>query len=118
MIPPSHLAGIRAARHAQIVAATRRAERDRSNDAITPPQTLILNIIGTAIKRDKVPPTVREIATEAGLGTSTTAYHLAELQAKGYLHRNPGKPRALKLTREIGPAAHPSCDHCGCRGIA
>lgn len=104
------LSGVRAQRHAQIVAATRLAELGRVSEAVTPTQALVLDLVKSAMDRDGVPPSVRELAVAAGLGSSTVAYNLVQLQTKGYLRRDPGKARGLVLTDVI------PCTHCGGTG--
>ena len=47
------------------------------------------------------PPSVREIGTAMGLTSSSTVHsHLAALERKGYLRRDPSKPRALEILRD------------------
>lgn len=49
------------------------------------------------------PPSVREIGAAMGLTSSSTVHsHLAALERKGYLRRDPSKPRALEILRETG----------------
>jgi len=44
------------------------------------------------------PPSVREIGEAVGLSSSSTVHsHLAALESKGYVRRDPSKPRALEL---------------------
>jgi repressor LexA len=44
---------------------------------------------------------VREIGEAVGLSSPSTVHaHLAALQDKGYIHRDPTKPRALEITYE------------------
>jgi repressor LexA len=48
------------------------------------------------------PPTVREIGDAVGLASPSTVHaHLANLERAGYLKRDPTKPRALELRREV-----------------
>lgn len=47
------------------------------------------------------PPSVREIGQALGLTSSSTVHsHLAALERKGYLRRDPSKPRALEILRD------------------
>jgi repressor LexA len=47
------------------------------------------------------PPSVREIGQALGLTSSSTVHsHLAALERKGYLRRDPSKPRALEVLRD------------------
>ena len=47
------------------------------------------------------PPSVREIGEAVGLSSSSTVHaHLGALQDKGYLRRDPTKPRAIEICYE------------------
>ena len=47
------------------------------------------------------PPSVREIGEAVGLSSPSTVHaHLAALQDKGYLRRDPSKPRAIEVALE------------------
>jgi repressor LexA len=51
------------------------------------------------------PPTVREICAELDLSSPSTVHaHLANLERLGFLKRDPSKPRALDLVRELRPS--------------
>lgn len=44
------------------------------------------------------PPSIRTLAALSGLASPATArYHLEQLQAKGYIRRAPGEPRAIQI---------------------
>jgi len=61
-------------------------------------QERILKFINKKIKESGYPPSVREIAQAVNLSSSATAHsHLKKLEEKGYLKRNPSKPRAISL---------------------
>ena len=48
------------------------------------------------------PPSVREIGEAVGLSSSSTVHaHLAALQDKGYLTRDPTKPRAIEVALRV-----------------
>ena len=50
------------------------------------------------------PPTVREIGEAVGLASPSTVHaHLANLERAGLIKRDPTKPRALELRRELRP---------------
>jgi repressor LexA len=52
------------------------------------------------------PPSVREIGEAVGLSSTSTVHaHLAALQDKGYLTRDPTKPRALEIHYDSGSGA-------------
>ncbi|WP_270773923.1 transcriptional repressor LexA [Weissella confusa] len=45
------------------------------------------------------PPTVREIGVGVGLSSSSTVHgHLSRLEKKGFIHKDPDKPRAIDVT--------------------
>lgn len=47
------------------------------------------------------PPTVREICNAVNLSSTSTVHgHLTRLERKGYLLKDPAKPRAIEVTRE------------------
>jgi len=65
---------------------------------LTARQRQILDFIRSEIHRRGFPPSVREIGEAVGLSSSSTVHaHLAALEAKGYLRRDPSKPRALEV---------------------
>ena len=71
------------------------------SDQITERQTKILDYIRYVTKVRNYPPSVREIGEAVGLSSPSTVHaHLGALQDKGYIHRDPTKPRALELTYE------------------
>lgn len=58
----------------------------------------ILNFIKTEVKQKGYPPSVREIGAAVGLASSSTVHgHLARLENKGYIRRDPTKPRAIEI---------------------
>ncbi|NLN86491.1 MAG: transcriptional repressor LexA [Syntrophomonadaceae bacterium] len=59
-------------------------------------QRLILEFIQERIKTKGYPPSVREIGEAVGLKSSSTVHaHLVQLEEKGYIKRDPAKPRAI-----------------------
>ncbi|MBN2847727.1 MAG: transcriptional repressor LexA [Coriobacteriia bacterium] len=65
---------------------------------MTARQQQILDFIRAEIHRRGFPPSVREIGEAVGLSSSSTVHsHLAALEAKGLLRRDPSKPRALEV---------------------
>ncbi|WP_257158375.1 transcriptional repressor LexA [Corynebacterium cystitidis] len=61
-------------------------------------QKRILDVIQDAVVLRGYPPSIREIGDAAGLqSTSSVAYQLKELEKKGFLRRDPNKPRAVDL---------------------
>lgn len=65
---------------------------------LTKRQSQILDFIRAEVHRRGFPPSVREIGEAVGLSSSSTVHsHLAALEAKGFVRRDPSKPRALEV---------------------
>ncbi len=61
-------------------------------------QTAILEYIKREIRAKGYPPSVREIGHAVGLSSSSTVHgHLAQLEQKGYIRRDPTKPRTIEV---------------------
>ncbi|MFC4557219.1 transcriptional repressor LexA [Virgibacillus kekensis] len=61
-------------------------------------QEAILEYIKDEVNQKGYPPSVREIAEAVGLASSSTVHgHLARLESKGYIRRDPTKPRAIEV---------------------
>lgn len=64
-------------------------------------QIRILEYIRNEFKLKGYPPTVREIGEVVGLSSPATVHsHLAKLESKGYIRRDPSKPRAIEILEE------------------
>jgi repressor LexA len=87
-------------------------------DGLTSRQRTILNVIRDAVQDRGFPPSMREIGDAVGLqSTSSVSHQLAVLEHKGYIRRDPNKPRALdvrvpgELDEQIGGGHfHPEQD--------
>lgn len=67
---------------------------------LSPRQQAILDYIQQNVQEKGYPPSVREIGEAVGLASSSTVHgHLSRLEKKGYLRRDPTKPRAIELLR-------------------
>ena len=65
---------------------------------LTPRQRQVLEFVDAEVRHRGYPPSVREIGEAVGLSSSSTVHaHLAALQDKGYLVRDPTKPRAIEI---------------------
>ncbi|MED4473994.1 transcriptional repressor LexA [Oceanobacillus caeni] len=61
-------------------------------------QQMILDFIKDEVTKKGYPPSVREIALAVGLASSSTVHgHLERLESKGYIRRDPTKPRAIEI---------------------
>lgn len=64
-------------------------------------QRAILDFIVAAVEDRGFPPAVREIGEAVGLNSPSTVHsHLGVLEEKGYLRRDPSKPRAIEVLWE------------------
>ncbi len=69
-----------------------------ASNNLTKRQNQVLDFIVSQIQRKGYPPSVREIGQAIGLSSSSTVHsHLRALERKGYLRRDPTKPRALEI---------------------
>ncbi len=68
-------------------------------DSLTSRENDIIEYILNNIKVKGYPPSVREIGQAVGLKSSSTVHgYLKRLEAKGYIRRDPTKPRAMEVT--------------------
>jgi repressor LexA len=59
----------------------------------------ILDYMKSELRRKGYPPTVREVCSALGIKSTSTAHSdIARLEDKGYIKKDPSKPRALMLT--------------------
>lgn len=76
----------------------RRRRRVGRNDALTPRQERVLQVIRDSVEGRGYPPSMREIGEAVGLtSTSSVSHQLVMLQRKGYLRRDPNRPRAVEV---------------------
>lgn len=68
------------------------------NDGLTLRQRRILEVIRNRVERFGYPPSIREIGEAVGLtSTSSVAHQLRALERKGFLRRDPNRPRAVGI---------------------
>lgn len=61
-------------------------------------QQMIFDYIKSEVEEKGYPPSVREIAKAVGLASSSTVHgHLSRMEAKGFIRRDPTKPRAIEI---------------------
>ena len=73
-------------------------DRAEAGDGLTQRQRRVLEVIHDSIERRGYPPSVREIGEAVGLSSaSSVAHQLSVLQKKGWLRRDPNRPRALDV---------------------
>jgi repressor LexA len=74
------------------------AVRRRDSLGLTPRQRKILEVIRDSVQQRGYPPSMREIGEAVQLtSTSSVSHQLTALQRKGYLRRDPHRPRALEV---------------------
>lgn len=67
-------------------------------------QEEILEYIKNEVRLKGYPPSVREIGQAVGLASSSTVHgHLERLEKKGYIRRDPTKPRAIEILNNGRP---------------
>jgi len=72
---------------------------------LTRRQRRVLEVIRAALVQRGYPPSVREIGEQVGLtSSSSVAHQLKSLEAKGFLRRDPNRPRALEVLVPAGGA--------------
>jgi repressor LexA len=89
---------------------------------LTPRQQRVLATIKDAIEKRGYPPSMREIGEAVGLtSSSSVAHQLKVLEEKGFLKRDPNRPRALEVflpevmaaRRSLGSAEESAIDETG-----
>jgi repressor LexA len=70
----------------------------RLDTGLTERQRTILEVIRASVTSRGYPPSIREIGDAVGLtSTSSVAHQLRTLERKGYLRRDPNRPRAVDV---------------------
>ena len=65
---------------------------------LTPRQQRVLTTIKESLERRGYPPSMREIGSAVGLtSTSSVSYQLRLLEEKGFIKRDPQRPRAIEI---------------------
>jgi repressor LexA len=85
-------------------------------EALGPRQKRILEFILSTVEERGYPPSVREIADAVGLASPSTVHaHLEALQSKGYIRKDPTKPRAIEIS--YAPGMGPSSSRSGTKMV-
>lgn len=67
-------------------------------DGLTPRQRRILEVVREAVENRGYPPSIREMGEAVGLASSSSVAHqLKVLEQKGFIRRDPNRPRALEV---------------------
>ena len=81
-------------------------------ESLSSRQKEIFEFIKEEVSKKGYPPSVREIGKAVGLSSSSTVHaHLSQLEKKGYIRKDPTKPRAIEVlegqeflySRDISP---------------
>ncbi|WP_322857750.1 transcriptional repressor LexA [Mycobacterium shigaense] len=82
--------------------------------SLTERQRTILNVIRESVTTRGYPPSIREIGDAVGLtSTSSVAHQLRTLERKGYLRRDPNRPRAVDVRGADDTGAAPVTEVAG-----
>ena len=69
-------------------------------DGLTARQRLVLETIRASVEQRGYPPSMREIGEAVGLTSPSSVKHqLTTLERKGYLRRDPNRPRAIEVVQ-------------------
>ena len=84
------------------------------SSGLTERQRTILEVIRASVTSRGYPPSIREIGDAVGLtSTSSVAHQLRTLERKGYLRRDPNRPRAVDVRGADDTAASVVTDVAG-----
>jgi repressor LexA len=82
---------------------------DSNDTVLTERQRTILEVIRSSVTTRGYPPSIREIGDAVGLtSTSSVAHQLRTLERKGYLRRDPNRPRAVDVRAFDDPSRQPA----------
>ena len=80
-------------------------DRDPGDGTLTVRQRKVLDVIRNSVDRRGYPPSMREIGQAVGLTSpSSVSHQLHALEKKGYLRRDPNRPRALEVVSPDTPS--------------
>ncbi|UGQ13906.1 transcriptional repressor LexA [Yinghuangia sp. ASG 101] len=81
----------------------------RGANGLTARQKRVLEVIRASVESRGYPPSMREIGEAVGLSsTSSVAHQLMALERKGYLRRDPHRPRAYEVRSPDGGRVTPA----------
>lgn len=79
---------------------------------LTKRQEEIYEYLKHVVSTKGYPPSVREIGEAVGLASSSTVHgHLSRLEEKGYIKRDPTKPRAIEIVQDETPVDYSETIH-------
>ncbi len=79
------------------------------SSGLTDRQRRVIEVIRDSVQRRGYPPSMREIGQAVGLSsTSSVAHQLMALERKGFLRRDPHRPRAYEVRGSDAPSTQPA----------
>lgn len=79
------------------------------SSGLTDRQRRVIEVIRDSVQRRGYPPSMREIGQAVGLSsTSSVAHQLMALERKGFLRRDPHRPRAYEVRGSDQPSSQPT----------
>ncbi|HVQ89201.1 MAG TPA: transcriptional repressor LexA [Actinomycetes bacterium] len=76
-------------------------------DGLTNRQRLVLEYIAQSVESRGYPPSMREIGEAVGLASPSSVKHqLASLERKGFIRRDPNRPRAIEVRLPDSTTSH------------
>jgi repressor LexA len=86
---------------------------------LTPRQQRVLTVIRDSIEHRGYPPSMREIGERVGLtSSSSVAHQLRTLEEKGFIKRDPNRPRAMQVFAPQRTPGEETIDETGLRDAA
>ncbi|MGL5828764.1 MAG: transcriptional repressor LexA [Angustibacter sp.] len=102
---PEHQRPVSAPRRGRPPGVVREFPEPPAGDGLSQRQRRILETIRSSVEGRGCPPSIREIGDAAGLASpSSVAHQLTALERKGYLRRDPHRPRAIEVISPESPA--------------
>ncbi|MET7641888.1 transcriptional repressor LexA [Streptomyces sp. NPDC005438] len=84
------------------------------SSGLTERQRRVIEVIRDSVQRRGYPPSMREIGQAVGLSsTSSVAHQLMALERKGFLRRDPHRPRAYEVRGSDAPSTQVPTDTSG-----
>ncbi|NGO71940.1 transcriptional repressor LexA [Streptomyces boncukensis] len=84
------------------------------SSGLTDRQRRVIEVIRDSVQRRGYPPSMREIGQAVGLSsTSSVAHQLMALERKGFLRRDPHRPRAYEVRGSDTPSTQATADTTG-----
>ncbi|MDR0837982.1 MAG: transcriptional repressor LexA [Propionibacteriaceae bacterium] len=78
------------------------------DDGLTARQRTLFEFIVTSLRESGYPPSIREMGAAIGLSSSSSVAHqLKALEARGLVHRDPNRPRALEVNMSAAATTLP-----------